>query len=135
MKNRPIEIIFICDHDDPYLQHFLNHYRADILKYFPRFNFKIEDEFLVALLVSEAETVGLLIAEIKNAETLKICVDFLVPKHSRSQLAKTFYQCELRCINFLGFRNIYIEPQSKVHNNYLERIGFRLVNGKYVNQF
>lgn len=134
MKNRPIEVIFICDHEDPYLQHFLNYYRGDILKYFPGFNFKIEDEFLVALLVSEMETVGLIIAEIKNAETLKICVDFLVPKHSRTQLAKTFYQCELRCVNFLGFRNIYIEPQSKVHNNYLERIGFRLVNGKYINQ-
>lgn len=134
-KDKPIEVILICDHDDPYLHHFLNYYRADILKYFPRFNFKIEDEFLVALLVSDMETVGLVIAEIKNAETLKICVDFLVPKHSRSQLAKTFYQCELRCVNFLGFRNIYIEPQSKVHNHYLERIGFRLVNGKYVNQF
>jgi len=135
LKDKPIEVILICDHDDPYLHHFLNYYRADILKYFPRFNFKIEDEFLVALLVSDMETVGLVIAEIKNAETLKICVDFLVPKHSRSQLAKTFYQCELRCVNFLGFRNIYIEPQSKVHNHYLERIGFRLVNGKYVNQF
>jgi len=135
VKDRPIEVIFIYDHDDPYLHHFLNYYRADILKYFPGFNFMIEEEFLVVLLVSEMETVGLVIAEIKNAETLKICVDFLVPKHSRSQLAKTFYQCELRCVNFLGFRNIYIEPQSKVHNHYLERIGFRLVNGKYVNQF
>lgn len=135
VKDRPIEVILICDHDDPYLHHFLNYYRADILKYFPGFNFKIEDEFLVALLVSEMETVGLIIAEIKNAETLKICVDFLVPKHSKSQLAKTFYQCELRCVNFLGFRNIYIEPQSTLHNHYLERIGFRLVNGKYVNQF
>lgn len=135
VKNRTIEVIFICDHEDPYLHHFLNYYRGDILKYFPGFNFKIEDEFLVALLVSEMETVGLIIAEIKNAETLKICVDFLVPKHSRTQLAKTFYQCELHCVNFLGFRNIYIEPQSKVHNNYLERIGFRLVNGKYINQF
>jgi hypothetical protein len=134
-KNRQIEVIFVNDHDDPYLRHFLEYYRADIFKYFPQFNFKIEDEFLVALLVSEMETVGLVIAEIKNADTLKICVDFLVPKHSRSQLAKTFYQCELRCIDFLGFRNIYIEPQSKVHNNYLERIGFRLVNGKYINQF
>lgn len=134
-KTRSIDVIFISDHDDLYLQHFLEYYRADISKHFPGFDFKIEEEFLVALLVSEMETVGLIVAEIKNADTLKICVDFLVPKHSHSQLAKTFYQCELRCIDFLGFRYIYIEPQSKLHNNYLERIGFRLVDGKYVTSF
>lgn len=133
LKNRPIEVILISDHDDPYLDHFMNFYRADISKNFPGYNFKIEDEFLVALLVSKMETVGLIIAEIKNADTLKICVDFMVPKHSRSQLAKTFYQCELRCIDFFGYRNVYIEPQSKVHNRYLESIGFRLVDGKYIN--
>jgi len=134
-RSRPIEVIFINDHDDPYLQHFLNYYRADILSHFPRFNFKIEDEFLVAILISEMETVGLIIAEIKNAETLKICVDFMVPKHSRSQLAKTFYQCELRCIDFFGYKNIYLEPQSKVHNHYLESIGFILIDGKYVSRY
>jgi len=134
-KNKPIEVIFICDHDDLYLQHFLDYYRADISKHFPAFDFKIEEEFLVALLVSDMETVGLIIAEIKNPDTLRICVDFLLPKYSNSQLAKTFYQCELRCIDFLGYHCFYIEPQSEVHNNYLERIGFRLVNGKYINQF
>ncbi len=134
-KARSIDVIFISDHDDLYLQHFLEYYRADISKHFPEFDFNIEEEFLVALLVSEMETVGLIVAEIKNADTLKLCVDFLVPKHSRSQLAKTFYQCELRCIDFLGFRYVYIEPQSKIHNNYLERIGFRLVDGKYVASF
>jgi hypothetical protein len=133
LKNRSVEVIFISDHDDAYLHYFMNYYRADISKHFPGFNFNIEDEFLVAILVSKMETVGLIIAEIKNADTLKICVDFMVPKHSRSQLAKTFYQCELRCIDFFGYRNVYIEPQSKVHNHYLESIGFRLVDGKYVN--
>lgn len=134
-RNRSIDVIFIADHEDLYLRHFLEYYRDDISEHFPRFDFKIEDEFLVALLVSEMETVGLIIAEIKNADTLKICVDFLVPKHSRSQLARTFYQCELRCIDFLGFRSVYIEPQSKIHNHYLEKIGFRLKDGKYVAGF
>jgi len=133
IKNRTVEVILITDHEDSYLQHFMNYYRADISEHFPKFNFNIEDEFLVALLVSKMETVGLIIAEIKNADTLKICVDFIVPKHSRSQLAKTFYQCELRCADFFGYRHIYIEPQSKVHNQYLESIGFRLVDGKYIN--
>ena len=134
-KNRQIEVIFIQDHDDHYIHYFLDYYRADITKYFPGFDFKIEEEFLVALLLSNMETVGLIIAEIKNAETLRICVDYMVPKHRRSELAKTFYLCELRCIDFLGYRYLYIEPQSKAHNLYLERIGFRLIDGKYVNQY
>ena len=133
-KNRPIEVILIPDRDDNFLNYFLNYYRKDISKYFPRFNFKIEDEFLVALLFSNMETIGLIIAEIRDKETLKICIDYMVPKHRNSQLARTFYLCELRCIDFLGFRQIYIEPQSKQHNNYLERIGFKLVDGKYVNR-
>ena len=134
-KNRPIEVILIPDRDDNYLNYFINYYRNDISKYFPHFNFKIEEEFLVALLFSNMETIGLIIAEIKSEETLRICVDYMVPKHRNSQLARTFYQCELRCIDFLGFRQIYIEPQSKQHNHYLERIGFKLVDGKYVNRF
>ncbi|MEI6677718.1 MAG: hypothetical protein WCL21_03865 [Mariniphaga sp.] len=133
-KNRTLEVIFIDDREDYYLNHFLDYYREDIEKYFPRFDFNIEDEFLIALLFSKMETVGLIIAEIKDVDTLRICVDYMVPKHRNSELAKTFYQCEMRCIDFLGYRNLYIEPQSKAHNNYLERIGFRLVDGKYVNQ-
>lgn len=133
-KNRSLEVIFIADREDYYLNHFIDYYRKDIEKYFPGFDFKIEDEFLVALLFSKMETVGLIIAEIKDVDTLRICIDYMVPKHRNSQLAKTFYQCEMRCIDFLGYRNLYIEPQSKAHNNYLERIGFRLVDGKYVNQ-
>jgi len=57
-----------------------------------------------------------------------------VPKHRHTQLAKTFYNCELRCLDFLGYPNFYIEPQSRGHNAYLERIGFKLIDGKYVNQ-
>lgn len=133
-KNKQIEVILISDHDDRYLHYFLEYYRTDIKKFFPGFDFCIEEEFLVALVLSNMETVGLIIAEIKNAETLRICVDYMVPKYCRSQLAKTFYNCELRCISFLGYRYLYIEPQSNAHNNYLEKIGFRLVDGKYVNQ-
>jgi len=133
-KNRPLEVIFIQDHDDQYLQYFLDYYHDDIIKFFPRFDFKIEEEFLVALLLSKMETVGVIIAEIKNAETLRICIDYMVPKYQGSELAKTFYNCELRCIDFLDYKYLYIEPQSKAHNDYLERIGFRLVDGKYVNQ-
>ncbi len=134
-KNRSIEVIFVADHDDQYLQHFLDYYRDDISKYFPRFDFKIEEEFLVALLCSKMETVGLIVAEIKDKDTLRICIDYMVPKYRNSQLARTFYQCELRCIDFLAYRHLYIEPQSKAHNRYLERIGFRMVDGKYVMRF
>jgi len=131
-KNRSIEVILIPDHDDEYLHHFLEYYKTDIRKYFPHFDFKIEEEFLVALLCSRMETVGLIIAEIKDADTLRICIDYMVPKYRNSQLARTFYQCELRCIDFLGYRHLYIEPQSREHNHYLERVGFKLVDGKYV---
>ena len=134
-KTKSLEVIFIHDHDDNYLQHFLEYYRTDITNYFPAFDFKIEEEFLVALILSDMETVGLIVAEIKNADTLRICVDYMIPKYYRSELAKTFYNCELQCIDFLGYQNIYIAPQSKAHNQYLERIGFRLIDGKYINQY
>ena len=134
-RNKRLEVILISDHDDPFVEHFLNYYRTDILKYFPKFDFKIEQEFLVAMVLSEMETVGLVIAEIKNAGTIRICLDYMVPKHRRTQLAKTFYNCELRCLGFLGYQNIYIEPQSRSHNAYLESLGFKLVDGKYVNHF
>jgi len=131
-KNRSMEVIFIPDREDRFLNYFLDYYKDDITRYFPRFDFGIEEEFLVALLFSKMETVGLIIAEIKDEDTLRICIDYMVPKYRNSQLARTFYQCELRCIDFLGYSHILIEPQSKEHNNYLERIGFKLVDGKYV---
>lgn len=132
-RDKRLHVILIADHDDAFVEHFLDYYRKDILKYFPGFDFKIEPEYLVAIVLSEMETVGLVIAEIKNTETIRICLDYLVPKHRRTQLAKTFYNCELRCLDFLGYPNFYIEPQSRAHNTYLERIGFKLVDGKYVN--
>ena len=134
LKNKSLEVIFVNEHDDQLLQHFLKHYRKDITKYFPKFDFEIEPEFLIAFIMSEAETIGLVIAEIKNAETLRICLDYIIPKYRSSELANTFYHCELRCVHFLGYRHFYIEPQSKAHNSYLERIGFKLIEGKYVIQ-
>jgi len=134
LKNRALNVIFVQDHEDQYLQYFLDYYRTDIKKFFPGFDFKIEEEYLVAIILSKMETIGLIIAEIKNQETLRICIDYMVPKHQGSRLAKTFYNCQLRCIDFLDYKYMYIEPQSKIHNDYLERIGFRLVDGKYVNQ-
>ena len=131
-KNRSIEVILVPDRDDHFLNYFLDFHKKDISTYFPCFDFNIEDEFLVALLFSDMESIGLIIAEIRDKETLKICLDYIVPKHRNSELAKTFYLCELRCIDFLGYRQIYIEPQSKAHNEYLERIGFQLIDGKYV---
>jgi hypothetical protein len=131
-KNRTIEVILVPDRDDHLLNYFLGFYKKDISAYFPSFDFNIEDEFLVALLFSDMESIGLIIAEIRDPQTLKICLDYIVPKHRNSELAKTFYLCELRCIDFLGYRQIYIEPQSKAHNEYLERIGFKLIDGKYV---
>ena len=133
-REKRLHVILIADHDDAFVEHFLNYYRKDILRYFPKFDFKIEQEYLVAIVLSEMETVGLVIAEIKNAETIRICLDYLVPKHRKTQLAKTFYNYELRCLDFLGYPNFYIEPQGRAHNAYLERIGFKLVEGKYVNQ-
>jgi len=134
VQNRKLEVIFVSDHDDHYLHHFLDYYHSDIRKYFPAFDFKIEDEYLVALILSEMETVGLIIAEIKNAETLRICVDYLVPKYRRSLLARKFHQCQLHYVDFLGYRYLYTEPQSKAHNQYLERVGFRLIDGKYIHR-
>ena len=133
-RNKRLNVILISGDDDAFVEHFLNYYRKDILTHFPRFDFKIEQEFLVAIVLSEMEAVGLVIAEIKNAQTIRICLDYLVPKHRCTQLAKTFYNCELRCLDFLGYSNFYIEPQSRAHNAYLEGIGFKLVDGKYVNQ-
>ena len=63
-KNRSIEVILIPDRDDRFLNYFLDYYREDISRYFPRFDFSIEEEFLVALLFSKMETIGLVIAEI-----------------------------------------------------------------------
>jgi hypothetical protein len=134
-RKKSLEVIFILDHDDNYLHHFLKYYSSDIAKYFHGFDFKIEEEFIVDLILSKMKTVGLIVAEIKNADTLRVCIDYMAPKYRRSQLAKAFYHCELRCIHFLGYRYLYNEPQSKAHNDYLERIGFQLVDGKYVNQY
>lgn len=134
LNGKTLSVIFVQDHEDQYLQYFLDYYRNDIIKFFPGFDFRIEEEFLVAIILSRMETIGLIIAEIKNQETLRICIDYMVPKHQGSRLAKTFYNCQLRCIDFLDYKYMYIEPQSKIHNDYLERIGFRLVDGKYVNQ-
>jgi hypothetical protein len=133
-KNRTLDVIFVQDHEDQYLRYFLDYYRHDIAKFFPTFDFKIEEEYLVVIILLKMETIGLIIAEIRNHETLRICIDYMVPKHQGSRLAKTFYNCQLRCIDFLDYKYLYIEPQSKIHNDYLERIGFRLVDGKYVNQ-
>ena len=115
--------------DDETVAYFLSHYREDIEKAFPEYDFSVTDRDEAHLVYAGAEMAGLLIGCRVDGE-MKVTLDYTTPKYRDRSVAAYLYG-EL-CL--AGVRSVQQSCGSRQHNKYLEKMGFVLDGGVAVKE-
>jgi ribosomal protein S18 acetylase RimI-like enzyme len=131
-KKEAFRVAFVHSEENDYLTDFLEYYHDDIKRFFPRFNFNIEEEYLIMFVHRDLNMAGLIVLEIKDADTLHIVLDYVVPQYRDYKVADYIFKRNTDRFRYLGYNLLYSEVQNTAHNNYLEKIGFVREGDRYV---
>jgi hypothetical protein len=114
-----------------YLKYFLFFHENDIKKFFPLFDFDMDETWQMFFILRNSVPAGLVCAERIGDDKLYIKLDYAIPGYRDFKLGKYVYYKYLKGINI---NKVYADCGSKAHNKYLEKIGYTesLLDGKRV---
>ena len=113
---------------DGLLRYLLDHYRADILTYFPGFAGAGEGERAYVVFCG-GDPAGLLLGTEDKQGTLKVTLDYSTPTYRDCSIGAYLYgKLPSRGVHTL----IFAGEESKAHAAYLTKMGFAKENGAYV---
>lgn len=112
---------------DGLLCYLLDHYRADILTYFPRFTGAGEGERAYVVFCG-GDPAGLLLGTEVEQGTLKVALDYSTPTYRDCSIGTYLYGK----LPSKGVHTLIFEGGSKAHAAYLTKMGFTKENGAYV---
>lgn len=112
---------------DASMQYFLNYYREDIKSCFPDFRFdegKINAAYMV---LHDTVPAGVLLGVNGNDGSFEILLDYAAPKYRDCSVGEYLYT-EL---GHKGIRKLFITDVPTGHEDYLKKVGFAEVKGRY----
>ena len=116
---------------DTYLKNYLEFYKEDIKKYFPYFNFNLDDDFISIYILRNMVTAGVFIGRRIDDETLLIELDFATHEYRDFKIGKFIYDINKDYLKNLGIKNIVSKSSNLKYEKYLEKMGFQET---YINQ-
>ncbi len=110
---------FKVNYDDQIVNHFINTYKDDIEKYFPNFELKIQKHSEIHMIYIKSEAVGILVGT-KESDLIKIEMDYSIMKYRDIIIGKFLF----KKLKDEGINTLTANKGSKLHNDYLKKIGF-----------
>lgn len=107
---------------------FFRVFRDDIAHFFPSFDFQLEEDDRIILVYADAVPVGLFICRKTGPDSLRIRLDYSIPKFRDCSVGSFLYG-ELASE---GIRELTIGQFTQDHESYLKKVGFRLRGSEYV---
>ena len=101
------------------LQEFLHVYRNDIAQRFPFFDFAMDPEDLVIMVFTDANPVGLLICRQLEGGSLRILLDYSVPRYRDCSVGKFLYAS----LSDSGVPELITGRSTPEHEAYLKKVG------------
>lgn len=112
------------DRQSTYLQSFLEFYQADIVGYFPNFQYKPERAEMAYFILRDLLPVGLFIMERDASGRAVVKIDYVIPGYRDLKAGQFLYQELEQRLPARGIRTLYSVPGSEAHHVYLRRMGF-----------
>ena len=109
------------------VEHFLNHYRTDISKYFPDYSDQMEENDQVWVVYADANPAGILIGS-KEGNAIRVRLDYSTPQFRDCSVGKFLYT-ELRNN---GVAQLIANASTDTHKAYLKKMGFVEKNGCFI---
>ena len=103
---------------------FLNHYRADIARFFPEFDWKRLEQPQSIFVLRNLMPVGLFVYEARPDGVANIAMDYVIPDYRDLKNARFFYAANQTALREQGFRTFATRSGVKVHQKYLRKMGF-----------
>lgn len=116
--------------DSDFLRHFLHRYRTDIQKILPDFAYQPMDQQLTLFILRDCTPVGVLIAEHKSPETLRVVLDFVIPRYRNLHIGRFLFIEQAEFFRQRGVKEIVIQPRTKEFGAYLVEVGFEPTDRK-----
>jgi hypothetical protein len=110
--------------DSDFLRHFLKTYRAEIQRILPDFDYQPTEKQLTLFILRECTPVGVLIAEHKSPETLRVVLDFVIPRYRNLHVGRFLFIEQAQFFRDLGVKEIVVQPRTKQFGAYLVEVGF-----------
>lgn len=114
--------------DDRFLDYFLDHYREDILKYFPANTLSLEKADEIYMVCCNAAPAGVLLGTKKAAGELELMLDYSTPVYRDCSVGKFLYAK----LAEQGYKKLVCTQPKEEHKSYLTKMGFVNENGVYV---
>ena len=125
-RRREIFRILEVRPDAPYVQYFLDFQAADIRTFFPNFRYDPhtgEGSRVALLVLRDLVPAGILLGVIRD-ERLEVELDYVVPQYRDLKVSRFLFHDEVDYFRRLGIREIVSPAETKVHADYLARVGF-----------
>jgi len=132
------EFFRICEikHDSAFLREFLHFYKDDIVKYFPNFESKYNEETQCFYLLRNMVPACMLIIR-KMEDTAEIILDYATKEYRDNKIGDFIFNDNAKHFVNMGINRFYFEKPDKKHIKYLETIGFvknESTNDEYVKE-
>lgn len=116
----------------PFLADFLAFHRADIEQTQPGFVMPaVDDDPFVLLLLRDGLPAGALVGR-RHGRELEVVLDYVTPPYRDSRLGQWLFGPGRRVFRSHGITRLTSSPGATIHPPYLERMGFRLDDDRYV---
>ncbi len=116
--------------DSDFLRHFLKLYRGDIERILPEFEYQPTEKQLTLFILRDCTPVGVLVAEHKSPETLRVVLDFVIPRYRNLHVGKFLFVEQADFFRGLGVKEIVVQPRTKEFGAYLVEVGFEPTDRK-----
>lgn len=127
LRARSVYSVCECDRKENGVEHFLNHYRGDISKYFPDYTHRMEESDLTWVVYADANPAGILIGS-REGNAIRVRLDYSTPQFRDCSVGKFLYG-QLRSS---GIRQLIADASSDAHKAYLKKMGFVEKNGCFI---
>jgi len=121
--------LFEVDENSRYTERFLQFYRDSIKSYQPAYTFDAQRNFALFVL-RDMVPAGLLHGNLDESGILTVDLDFVIPRYRDFKIGKYLFEEQLEFFRSKDIRAIRASGGSKTHNRYLEKSGFRRVEGE-----
>ncbi len=126
MSSRPdyFELLEIRDPANRYLRRFLDFHAADVRRFFPAFAPEAMEGATIVFILRDMLPAGLLVCRPADGETLRIELDYVVPRYRDLACGRWFYREWGPVFAANGFRRFLCCSRIPAHVGYLRRLGF-----------
>ncbi len=114
--------------DAEYLRAFLDFHAAEIKRFLPDFGYVPDQRLLVFFVLRDMVPAGLFIGERRGDGALRVMLDFVIPQYRDFKTGRYLFRDQAHFFAAHGITEIVTAPGSRVHTDYLRRMGFAPVN-------